>query len=266
MEDHLLGGPRLPARQIVPNFGTIPASFLLDKLSSDVSAPDRARGEHNATGINIMTTTMATEPTLEISAPRVFTSSAVFKVCSYGLCLCFPVLAAVMIISVIPAGILTLVLPFFALAVTLYFLPFGFGNACVRKLVNSQHPARQGFVVQLRLLPSLRKGFRAVAEDADDIGLVSVDENGFSFVGDSIQCRTPKARIANLRLENCGWRGLFLYGSKITVEFDGFSKAERIELAERSSLTLPQSWRNTRNLYQAMKTLAPRDSQSRRHT
>jgi hypothetical protein len=199
-----------------------------------------------------MSLSATTQPTIEISAPRFFTSAAVLKICAFGISLCLPVFAAVIAISLLPASIWTLIVPFLALGITFYLLPFGFGNAYVRKLVATQHPSRQGFVVQLRIIPSPHKGFRTIAEDADDLGFVCPDGEGFSFVGDAVQLRAPLSRITSMRLENCGWRGLFLYGAKITIDLEGFPQARRIELAERSSLTLPQSWRNTRALFAAM--------------
>jgi hypothetical protein len=177
-----------------------------------------------------------------------------------------PVLVSLITISLVPTGSVTLLIPALALVICVYFLPFGFGNAYVRKVVRRESRAQDGFIVQLRLLPSLRNGLRAIAEDADDLGVVTVNSKGITFEGDSICFHTPAAAVKTLRLESSGWRGLFLYGQKVVVEVEGMARARKFELAERSSLTLPASWRNSRELYSAMNIIREQKTEAGKET
>src|SRR5207249_6556483 len=105
-------------------------------------------------------------PQIEISQPRVFTAGAVAVVCAYGVFLCIPVFISVLVMSLRKFGLLSLLYPFLTLAATTYFLPFGFGNTYVTRLVRALHPAasrkQDDFIVQLTLSPRLRSGVRAL--------------------------------------------------------------------------------------------------------
>ena len=194
--------------------------------------------------------------TIEIAQPRLFTTGAVVAVSAYGLLLAAPLLISILVVSVIKFGLLTVLIPFLVVAGTAYFLPFGLGNTHVTRLVRSLNPAAgqsdDGFIVQLTLSPRLRSGFRAILDDADDIGYLSFSETGLLYQGDSVKLSVPFDRILRVQPQNIGLRGLFVYGRRVKVLVAESPNLESFEFAERSSVLLPASRAITRKLCQRL--------------
>ena len=201
-----------------------------------------------------------TEPTIEIDKPRLFTLGAAIVVNAYGLLLVAPLFASILVVSVIPFGFMTLLIPVLVVAASAVFLPFGLGNTHITRLVRSQNPAANpsgdGFIVQLTLSPRLRSGLQATLEDADDIGYLSFSATGLVFQGDSVKLSVPLDRIGLVRPHNVGLRGRFVYGRRIKVVVTGLPNVEFIEFAERSSWLLPNSRAITKRLFQRLSTKA----------
>jgi hypothetical protein len=200
--------------------------------------------------------------TLEVTSPQVFTPGAIFVIAGFGVLLAMPVMVSFLAVTVIKLGIFTALLPISTLAVTAFFLPLGLGNPMVRKLVRSVNPevkeAKDGFIVQMTLCPRIRSGLRALIEDADDLGYLSFTEAELIFQGDSVRLRIPWQQITEVRPQNIGWRGRYLYGSRIRIAVAGIPNVEAVMLSERSSLLLPTSKRVTRRLHERI--CAGRDS------
>ena len=199
----------------------------------------------------------------EITPPRLFTAVAVAVVNAYGVLMITPIFLAIIAVSVIKLGVLTVLVPLLALAVMAFFLPFGLGNAHVTRLVRSLNPGAgrngDGFVVQLTVSPRLRSGLRALLEDADDIGFLTFGGNELCFQGDSVKLSVPWEDIQLVRSQNIGWRGLFVYGRRIKLVVSGWPEVESLEIAERSSWLLPASRTITRALYARLSTsIAPK--------
>jgi hypothetical protein len=197
---------------------------------------------------------------IEITPPRLFTTSAVVVVNAYGMLLILPIFSAIIAVSVIKLGVLTVVIPLLVLAATAYILPFGLGNTHVTRLVRSLHPGAgrngDGFIVQLTMSPRLRSGLRALLEDADDIGHLTFSARELCFQGDSVKLSVPWENIQLVRPQNIGWRGLFVYGRRIKLVISGWPEVESFEVAERSSWLLPASRAITRELYERLSTSA----------
>jgi hypothetical protein len=192
----------------------------------------------------------------EITRPRLFTAGAVAVVNAYGVLMITPIFSAILAVSVIKLGVLTVLIPLLALAVMAFFLPFGLGNAHVTWLVRSLSPGAgrngDGFIVQLTVSPRLRSGLRALLEDADDIGYLTFGANELCFQGDSVKLSVPWENIQLVRPRNIGWRGLFVYGRRIKLVVSGWPEVESFEIAERSSWLLPASRTITRKLYERL--------------
>jgi hypothetical protein len=167
-----------------------------------------------------------------------------------------PMFSAIIAVSVIKLGTLTVLIPLLALAATAFFLPFGLGNTHVARLVRSQNPGAgqdgDGFIVQLTVSPRLRSGLRALLEDADDIGYLTFGGNELCYQGDSVKLSVPWEDIQLVRPRNIGWRGLFVYGRRIKLVVSGWPEVESFEIAERSSWLLPASRTITRKLYERL--------------
>jgi hypothetical protein len=200
--------------------------------------------------------TTASGARLDVGPPKLFRAGAVVIVSAYGLLVMLPVLISILAISVMHFGLLTLILPVAAVAFATWFLPCGFGNPFILRLVRSLHPASQdspeGFVVQLTLEPRLRTGLRALLEDADDVGWLSFTGSELRFQGDSVQLSVPLEQVRELKSRNIGWRGLFLYGPRSTFVVPGLPQVQSFQLAERSSCLLPGSRRRSRELFERL--------------
>jgi len=179
----------------------------------------------------------------EVKTPTLLTPGAVLIVSAYGLFLVIPAVFSMMIVSVLQYSWLTFLIPLVTIVVLTFFLPFGFGNPYVTRLVHSKYPElkhdKEGFVVQLTVNPRLHDRLRAVVEDADDIGWLSFTPSELVFRGDAVSLTVPLERIRNLKRLSGGWRWLFLYGPRTEFTIDGLPDIEYFRFAERSSWWLP---------------------------
>lgn len=176
---------------------------------------------------------------------------------AYGLILVAPILVVLLAVSVTPLGVNTVLIPLLTVAVATFFLPFGFGNTHVARLVRSFEPAAGEpgrFIVQLSAQPRLRSGLGALLEDADDVGSLDVSGSSLHFRGDSVELTVPLDQIRSVRRQTLGWRGLFLYGPLVVVELQGLPELERVKFAERSSSVITQSRKIARDLYRSIST------------
>jgi hypothetical protein len=200
--------------------------------------------------------TTTTAPRIEIAQPKRFTTGAVLVASAYGLCLAVPVFVSLLVVSVLKFGVLTVLIPLLALAGTALILPLGLGNPYVARLVRALTPAPdkagEGFIVQLTLWPRVRSGLRAVLDDADDVGYLHFNKAEMTFAGDSVKLSVPYDCIEEVRFQNIGLRGLFVYGRRIGVAVSGLPNFEWLEFTERSSWLLPTSRKITKQLYRQL--------------
>jgi hypothetical protein len=200
------------------------------------------------------------EPHIEITPPRLLGPGAVLKVSAYGLVLVIPVLISMLAVSVMRLGWQTYAIPAATLAAVTFFLPIGFGNPYVAKLVRALGPApgaeRHDWAVQLTCTPRLQSGLRALLDDADDVGLLGFEPAALVFWGDSVQLRLPLKSIQAVRRRNIGWRGLFVYGHRTEVVAPGLRNITRLEFSERSSWSLPGSRKASQQLYERLRQAA----------
>ena len=203
---------------------------------------------------------MPAAPELEIKTPTLLTATAFSAITLWGLLLVLPVFLAMMVVSVLQFGLLTFLIPLAAIAVTLFFLPLGFGNWYVARLVRPLRPAanpeKDLFLVQLTRRPRIRTGLSAILDDADDIGFLVFDDSKVVFIGDSVRLSVPLDQIREVRLESSGWRALFAYGPRSSFSVGGLCEAGRFAFAERSSWHLAGSRGNARRIYERLKRAA----------
>lgn len=187
-------------------------------------------------------------PQLDVGAPKRFDANAVLRVNAYGIVLAVPVLVSVLMMSALPFGLLPALLPIASIVLGAFFLPFGFGNRMVTRLVIEQAGAKPGpdqFIVQATFSPRIRSGLRSVLEDADDVGLLSFTASEFVFKGDSVTLRAPFRCVRSVQKQSLGLRGLYVYGHRLAAELDGLPGMRSVAFAERSSLIIPASWKVT---------------------
>ncbi len=213
-------------------------------------------------GLNSQEAMLTGPAQLEIGAAKLFSWRALAVVHAYSLLLAAPVVSAALAMTLIGFDWASLLLPFAAFGVTILFLPLGFGNPHISRLVRrlraETENGQDGWVVQLTLWPRIRTGLRAAIEDADDIGWLIINDSGVVFAGDSVKLSVPAIQIAEVQLVNVGMRGLFVYGHRIRVSVTGLREVTAMEFAERSSWWLPGSRRTTRRLFEGMRGRACR--------
>jgi hypothetical protein len=194
----------------------------------------------------------------DIRRPRRFSVAAVLGIYACSLLLVLPLLAVLLVVTIRPLGVLAFILPLLVLIGTVFLSPL-LGNLCVKRLVTRAGPdvmSEQVFIVQLTCTPRLRSGFRALIDDADDIGRLMFSASGLVFHGDSVTLHLPWKCLAEVAPHNVGIRGVFALRRRIALEVSGVAKIEAIEFAERSSRALPESGAITRKLYQQLLTRA----------
>jgi hypothetical protein len=201
----------------------------------------------------------------EIRDPKLFTSRSILALHVYNLALLLPILASLIVVSLFRLGVVTLLVPLLSIAATAYILPLGTGNALIRRLAKRipappqpkpQSPDKtvKTCVGQLTVYPRLRNGFRAMIDDADDIGTLTIDGDSVRFTGDSVTLVLPFSSISTIHPHNIGIRGRFLYGKPIEFRVKGVPTVERFDFVERQSLVLPASKRISKELATALRT------------
>jgi len=194
---------------------------------------------------------------LEIAEPKLFTGACVIAVAVYGLVLLIPVSLAIWIMGLFPIGMAwSVLIPLLTILTTMLFLPLGLGNAHITRLVRQMNPeagqTMDDFIVQITMVPRVRTGLRALLEDADDIGRLHFAERQLIFEGDSLHLTLPLEQVRQVRRQNIGLRGLFVYGPRIEVVVSGLRNVESVEFAERASWLLPTSRQVTRQLFKRL--------------
>jgi len=208
------------------------------------------------------------QPAIEISRPRRFGVLSILAKYAFSFLLAIPLVAAFLILSTVRnlGQFWILAVPLLALAGTVYFLP-SLGNAYVYWVLRgvraqTSDNSQRKSIVQITFDPRIRTGFRALIEDADDVGYVSFSETEFRFSGDSLQVTVPFERLKAVHGENVGLRGAYLSGGRIRLDISGLDDFDAIEIAERTSLVLPASRRITRELFEQIKARATSNTKS----
>jgi hypothetical protein len=194
----------------------------------------------------------------EIRAPRLLHRWSILTLNLYGVLLMLPILAAFVYVSLARLSWWSVGVPLGAVALSMFFLPFGFGNLSLRQWARSIIAPVGGsppIAVQVRILPPpvVRSTPRKWMEDADDIGLASGQDGLLLFHGDATTIMLPKACVGSVKRRNIGWRGFFVYGGRTIVTVRGVPGLEQLEFAERESLILPQSWSAARRLLRSLR-------------
>lgn len=209
---------------------------------------------------------MSNEVKIQITRPRFFKRRAILILNAYSIFMLIPLIEIILVgplilrhfqpviaFSVCLAGL------GLALAIPLFLWPFCMGNPYVQVLVHRLgHLDENGFIVQLTTQPRLRSGFWRVMEDADDIGYLKFGAGTLEFIGDSTVLSIPFAKIRNIRKENIGYRGAWICGSRIVIEVAEPAGNQFFEFFERSSLSVPESRRNSKELFECLSAQIPK--------
>jgi hypothetical protein len=203
---------------------------------------------------------------ITISEPKDFRTPQIMILAVFNLLFGIPCGFAIGIGAVlIVAGILAPIPPLIVggcvalllAAFLLFFLPLTWGNPYILRLVH-RRPAPScaiagPYIVQVAFHPRLRKGFWGWAEDADDIGYLSVAPALPSFEGDSVSLALPTDTITEVTSRNVGNRGLWFCGRRIRVYSPALGSAEYVELTDRSGFHIASVNRRSRDIFAAIR-------------
>ena len=192
------------------------------------------------------------DPRIELRPPTRFGLTALVIIWSFGLFLLLPVLLSLFAVSLIRLGPITLLLPASVLAATAFVIPFGQGNLFIRNQVHKfarEQLEEESFVVQLTLSPRVKRGLRALIEDADDFGRLTLRPDGLAFEGDAVTLWIPNHAIISVKGKNVGARGRYVSGGRILLETRGLEKFQGFEIADRSALLSAHASRQTLDLF-----------------
>src|SRR5215469_8825112 len=97
---------------------------------------------------------------IETRVPSLFTPGAIITTSLFGLVLVIPVLFSMLLVSVLQFGVVTFLLPLLTIVMATFFLPLGFGNPYIARLVQQLRPGsispKETFIVQLTRMPRHR--------------------------------------------------------------------------------------------------------------
>lgn len=197
-----------------------------------------------------------TAPVFTIQPAKLFTSGAIVITSLYGFVLMLPVLVTILAVTLLKFGLWTFLIPLVVIGAATYFLPLGFGNPYVTRLVHPLRPPavppQDLFVVQLSTSPRIRSGPMALLEDADDIGVLAFTDSTVEFYGDAVRLSVPFSEIKDLSQRNAGSRALFAYGHQLVFKIPSLHGVV-FRFAERSSRVLPSSRRIADRMYRELK-------------
>jgi len=109
-----------------------------------------------------------------------------------------------------------------------------------------------GYICQMATLPRIHSGFRGFLEDADDIGVLSIQTDRIEFKGDHSDIVIPLSDKVSIKLRNIGWRGLWFIGRKVRVQFQESEKTFAVDIAERQCWTLFKSRGLAKEMYETI--------------
>lgn len=137
----------------------------------------------------------------------------------------------------------------------LYFAPFlFFANYYIRSIAAKLDHAtsESDCVCQIATYPRSCRGIGAFLEDADDIGVLWVGDDGIDFKGDHLYLTVPHSSVASVHLSNVGWRGLWFIGQRIRLELYESEEFHALELCERQSSTVAEARSVSLRLFKAI--------------
>jgi hypothetical protein len=138
-------------------------------------------------------------------------------------------------------------------ALMLYFMPVVGMNPFIRHIVfNNLGPKPAGAICydcQIALSPKYCTGLRKFLEDADDVGRLEINAEGVVFIGDYIHIQLPFEHIDRISRSNCGYRVLWILGTKIRIWTTALEGVDYFEFHDREANTITTSWRNCNEIF-----------------
>lgn len=195
----------------------------------------------------------------EVKAPDRFNMTTVIIInllAMLPLCILYPLLLIVGLnvpsgFWGVPFGVWFVLLCGMCLLYLWFFPGLGGINYYTRRFVSQmfEGSGETGYICQVTMQPRLYRGIRAFLEDADDIGLVTLNDGVLKFRGDHSDIAITLSTDVTAELRTIGWRGLWYSGARIRLTFPGREPFHEIEFLERQCWSVKASKRLAQELY-----------------
>lgn len=142
----------------------------------------------------------------------------------------------------------------YATIVFCYFAPYSLSaNYYIKWLVSAMNPESPGpgTVCQVKTIPRTHPGFFRAVDNADDIGMLFIDDSGVEFKGDHINLWIPYRNMGSIEMHPADW-ALWLVGGMIHIKVAGLDDVNEVVFCERQSATVRGSYRLMRELLAEM--------------
>ena len=152
---------------------------------------------------------------------------------------------------------LLLILPcllFISLIVFWFYPGLSQANYYICSLVSHfrSNDGRTEYVCQIATQPRTYKGIRGFLEDADDVGIVYIEDGVFKFHGDCYGISINLSNV-NVELNNIGYRSLWYAGRRIKIILQPQDKFESIDIVERQCWSAMQSRKLMLQIFEEIK-------------
>ncbi len=163
--------------------------------------------------------------------------------------LCYPPNIPPNLLFLFISGLVAFLMSFFLI----HFRPLFFGvNWYIRSIVKRLNIAGESYshdeIFQISFDPRLLKGIRGILENADDIGLLKLEQKKLLFKGDHVTLAIPYSEIESIEARDVGWRGLWMGGKRLRIT-GKIQHYKCVEFGERTSWTLSKSKKIANRIY-----------------
>jgi hypothetical protein len=133
-----------------------------------------------------------------------------------------------------------------------FIAPFSFCNYWIRRHFQ---PAT-GIVVQASFCPRRCVGVEGFLEDADDFGVLTIDNAQIAFIGDGGEFLIAPDTIETITGTNIGWRGFYLLAPRIVIHLkENAFPFKSVTFLERQSLTMIGNRQTTKRISEQLRIL-----------
>lgn len=169
-----------------------------------------------------------------------------------------PLAVMLAISSDVPIWVALIALCCLALALVMYsFLPgLMFANYYLSHLVShlqSDHGG-VGCICQVATQPRTCRGARAFWEDADDVGVLTIQSGVLTFRGDHSDLTVDLSTNVSAELCNIGCRGLWFASRRIRLLLPERERVREIDIVERQCWSVVRSRGLMRQIFEAIKS------------
>lgn len=115
----------------------------------------------------------------------------------------------------------------------------------------------RSYVIQATFFPRFQKGLQSALDDADDIGILTFEEDAVSFVGGASKFRIPYSSIHRMESKFNVFPGLLLSGRRLDLFVMSPGSSGKVQLEHRESWTIIGQFLRSLKLIREFRTRLP---------